>query len=256
MVRDQAAHGGSLELVALDLAPWRASEPAPTRCWRTAGRSTSSSPTRRHGHADGSHGRRLRDAVRHEPPRALRPRDRIASLIRTAAGWSWSPRPVIATRNRISTTRASSTRPTTRWWRTGARRRPTSSSRWSSTGGTGRATCGRRPAPGGIQTELGRHVGQGAVAQSVERINADLAAAGKPAFPGRPFPKELPRRFGRPSWRRRRQSAAAIARTATCPGSRRVDHSRQRGGRALLCAGSRARACALGEERGLVGERY
>ncbi len=31
--------------------------------------------------------------------------NRIASLIGTAAGWSWSPRPVIATRNRISTTR-------------------------------------------------------------------------------------------------------------------------------------------------------
>ncbi len=73
--------------------------------------------------------------------------------------------------------------------------------------------------PGGIQTELGRHVGQGAVAQSVERINADLAAAGKPAFAWKTIPEGAATRFGRPSWRRRRQSAAAIARTATCPGS-------------------------------------
>ncbi|AIQ91412.1 short-chain dehydrogenase TIC 32, chloroplastic [Methylobacterium phyllosphaerae] len=43
--------------------------------------------------------------------------------------------------------------------------------------------------PGGIQTELGRHVGQGAVAQSVERINADLAAAGKPAFAWKTIPE-------------------------------------------------------------------
>lgn len=43
--------------------------------------------------------------------------------------------------------------------------------------------------PGGIQTELGRHLGEGAIAQSVERINADLAAAGKPAFAWKTIPQ-------------------------------------------------------------------
>jgi len=43
--------------------------------------------------------------------------------------------------------------------------------------------------PGGIETELSRHLGQGAIAQSVERINADLAAAGKPAFAWKTIPQ-------------------------------------------------------------------
>lgn len=43
--------------------------------------------------------------------------------------------------------------------------------------------------PGGIKTELGRHMGQEAIDRIVERINADLAAAGKPAFAWKTIPQ-------------------------------------------------------------------
>lgn len=43
--------------------------------------------------------------------------------------------------------------------------------------------------PGGIKTELGRHMGQDAIDRIVERINADLAVAGKPAFAWKTIPQ-------------------------------------------------------------------
>ncbi|MEE7506881.1 SDR family NAD(P)-dependent oxidoreductase [Methylobacterium mesophilicum] len=43
--------------------------------------------------------------------------------------------------------------------------------------------------PGGIKTELGRHLGQDAIDRIVERINADLAATGKPAFAWKTIPQ-------------------------------------------------------------------
>ncbi|MFG1396298.1 SDR family NAD(P)-dependent oxidoreductase [Roseixanthobacter pseudopolyaromaticivorans] len=43
--------------------------------------------------------------------------------------------------------------------------------------------------PGGIQTELSRHIGYGRVEQMLERINADLAAQGKPPFQWKSIPQ-------------------------------------------------------------------
>ena len=43
--------------------------------------------------------------------------------------------------------------------------------------------------PGGIRTELGRHVGQEALKQMIERINADLAAEGKPPYRWKTIPQ-------------------------------------------------------------------
>lgn len=43
--------------------------------------------------------------------------------------------------------------------------------------------------PGGIQTELGRHIGAGTLAEMVDRINAELAAAGKPPFRWKTIPQ-------------------------------------------------------------------
>lgn len=43
--------------------------------------------------------------------------------------------------------------------------------------------------PGGIQTELGRHIGAGALEQMLERINAELAAEGQPPFRWKTIPQ-------------------------------------------------------------------
>lgn len=43
--------------------------------------------------------------------------------------------------------------------------------------------------PGGIQTELSRHIGYDRVEQMLERINADLAAQGKPPFQFKSIPQ-------------------------------------------------------------------
>lgn len=43
--------------------------------------------------------------------------------------------------------------------------------------------------PGGIKTELGRHMGQDAIDRMVERINADLAGSGQPAFEWKSIPQ-------------------------------------------------------------------
>lgn len=43
--------------------------------------------------------------------------------------------------------------------------------------------------PGGIQTELGRHIGAGTLEQMLERINAELAAEGKPPFQWKTIPQ-------------------------------------------------------------------
>ncbi|MFG1279831.1 SDR family NAD(P)-dependent oxidoreductase [Xanthobacter autotrophicus] len=43
--------------------------------------------------------------------------------------------------------------------------------------------------PGGIQTELGRHIGAGTLEQMLERINAELAAEGQPPFRWKTIPQ-------------------------------------------------------------------
>ncbi|MFG1462190.1 SDR family NAD(P)-dependent oxidoreductase [Xanthobacter sp. DSM 24535] len=43
--------------------------------------------------------------------------------------------------------------------------------------------------PGGIRTELGRHIGAGTLEQMLERINAELAAEGKPPFQWKTIPQ-------------------------------------------------------------------
>lgn len=43
--------------------------------------------------------------------------------------------------------------------------------------------------PGGIQTELGRHIGAGVLEQMLEQINADLAAQGEPPFQWKTIPQ-------------------------------------------------------------------
>lgn len=43
--------------------------------------------------------------------------------------------------------------------------------------------------PGGIPTDLGRHLGAGAIDQMLVRINAELAAEGKPAFQWKTIPQ-------------------------------------------------------------------
>ncbi|HTZ72732.1 MAG TPA: hypothetical protein VMB47_02340, partial [Candidatus Aquilonibacter sp.] len=43
--------------------------------------------------------------------------------------------------------------------------------------------------PGGIQTELGRHLGPSRLQELIERINTELAAAGKPPFQWKTIPQ-------------------------------------------------------------------
>ncbi len=43
--------------------------------------------------------------------------------------------------------------------------------------------------PGGIQTELGRHIGHETLEKMLERINAELAAEGKPPFQWKTIPQ-------------------------------------------------------------------
>lgn len=69
--------------------------------------------------------------------------------------------------------------------------------------------------PGGVDTELGRHLDPSRLQGIVEQINKQLAAEGKPPFQRKTIPQGQPPPYGPPSWRRLRKSADAIARIAT-----------------------------------------
>jgi NAD(P)-dependent dehydrogenase (short-subunit alcohol dehydrogenase family) len=70
--------------------------------------------------------------------------------------------------------------------------------------------------PGGIKTELGRHMAPGELDNLVGQINAQLAAAGEPPFQFKTIPRAPRLRSGPPWWLRPKMSAAIIARTAKC----------------------------------------
>jgi NAD(P)-dependent dehydrogenase (short-subunit alcohol dehydrogenase family) len=70
--------------------------------------------------------------------------------------------------------------------------------------------------PGGIMTELGRHLQPGELKATVEWINAQLAAEGRPPFQFKTIPWEPRPRSGPPSSPRLKRSAAATARTLRC----------------------------------------
>ena len=115
---------------------------------------------RRHGDAEGADGRRLRDPVRHQPPRPFRAGQphRLVDLS-PARAWSTCPRPGIAIRTSISTIPISSARPMPSSWPMAARRPPTSCSPSSSTAGTRPTACAPTAVhPGVIHTELARHM--------------------------------------------------------------------------------------------------
>jgi hypothetical protein len=72
---------------------------------------------------------------------------------------------------------------TTRSLLTDVPRRPTSSSPSSLIGVTGHVACRAAAVhPGGINTELGRHVDAATLVAWVTEMNVQLAAAGKPPF--------------------------------------------------------------------------
>ena len=105
--------------------------------------------------------------------------------------------------------------------------------------------------PGGIQTELGRHMDAEALQKLIASIDErELAAGGQAAVRVQDRSRRARRRRSGRAWSRRpTRSAGAIARTAMSPSSSRDGHHRPRR-RAPLRARSRARQGAVGEERG------
>ena len=161
-VRAEAANGGGLELVELDLAV--AGQRArlrrrPDR--RRASRSTWSSPTPaswRRPFGKTADGFETQFGTNHLGHFVLV--NRIASLIEAggAAGEPVLVRPPLL-RRRPRRPELRDARPTPSSAPTAARRPPTSCSPSSSTAATRPAACAPRPCiPGGIQTELGRHM--------------------------------------------------------------------------------------------------
>ena len=69
--------------------------------------------------------------------------------------------------------------------------------------------------PGGIQTELSRHIGEEGINQLVERINAATRAAGEPDFKFKTIPQGAATSVWAARLRRPMKSVVAIARTAT-----------------------------------------
>jgi NAD(P)-dependent dehydrogenase (short-subunit alcohol dehydrogenase family) len=70
--------------------------------------------------------------------------------------------------------------------------------------------------PGGIRTELDRHMQPGELQATVDRINAELTAEGRHPSSSRPSPRAPRPRSGLPSSPRPKRSAAVTARTARC----------------------------------------
>ena len=69
--------------------------------------------------------------------------------------------------------------------------------------------------PGGIQTELARHLDPAQLQATIDRISKESTAAGGRPFNTRRFLKEPPLRSGLALWRPLKRSADAIARIAT-----------------------------------------
>ena len=69
--------------------------------------------------------------------------------------------------------------------------------------------------PGGIRTDLGRHVDESTVERIVADTNAELAAKGLPPYRFKTIAEGPPPPCGRAWWHRRTRSAGAIARIAT-----------------------------------------
>ena len=69
--------------------------------------------------------------------------------------------------------------------------------------------------PGGIETELARHLVEGGIRQRLEHINAQARAAGEPEIKLKTVPQGAATTVWRASSRRPMRSAAVIARTAT-----------------------------------------
>jgi NAD(P)-dependent dehydrogenase (short-subunit alcohol dehydrogenase family) len=76
--------------------------------------------------------------------------------------------------------------------------------------------------PGGIRTELSRHMDAAALGQIVDQLNKQLAAEGKHLFNTSPFPRVRQPPFGPRSWDPLRRSGDATARIATSVGSLRT----------------------------------
>ncbi|MEI9927862.1 MAG: SDR family NAD(P)-dependent oxidoreductase [Sphingomonas sp.] len=104
--------------------------------------------------------------------------------------------------------------------------------------------------PGGIQTELGRHIGGETLEQMLVQINTQLAAAGQPAFQWKTIPQGAATSvLGRRGRLRRRGGRPLLRELPRVGGHRRADRPGERR-RALLCARSRACRGAVGEKRG------
>ena len=108
--------------------------------------------------------------------------------------------------------------------------------------------------PGGIQTELGRHMTPEADAAADRPDQRRQPAAGAPAFSGRPSRRAPRPRSGPASSRRPTRSAAAIARTATWPSSSKATSIRG-GVRAYALDPEHAKALWAKSEE-MVGERF
>ena len=121
-VRDQAKATAALDAAGVPTRLRRAAQPSTWPRWRRCGRSPTACPRRprRLRRADrqrrgdglpaGPDRRRLRDPVRHQPPRPLHARQPAgAAPAPTAAAWSASRRPATGSATSTSTTRTSST---------------------------------------------------------------------------------------------------------------------------------------------------
>jgi NAD(P)-dependent dehydrogenase (short-subunit alcohol dehydrogenase family) len=83
--------------------------------------------------------------------------------------------------------------------------------------------------PGGIQTELGRHLDAGALQALVDRINTQLAAEGNGPFEWKTIPREPPPRCGQVRLPQRTKSALLRELPRRQGGGRRsADHTGQR----------------------------
>ena len=173
---------------------------------------------RDHGLPVRHHGRRVRAAVRHQPPRPLPPDHPPAAgprSRRTARGWCCSARRATASATSTSTIPASSTSRTTRGWPTAAPRRPTCCARWGSTSGTGTRACAPSPS-----TRAGSRPSSGATSPTRRcRSSSTVWPPLPPRRCGRRCRRAPPPASTPPPLPISTATAASTSRTATSPSS-------------------------------------
>ena len=188
--KDAAANGGSFELVELDLASLAASELR--RSTAAKGRTVRCDHRQRgrDGHPVRPHDRRFRNAVRHQSPGPLRLRepDCAASARRRTAHQSGVlGAPLLERRSRRPNFETTPYDPFVAYGRS-----KTANILFAvafDQRNRGRGVRAAAVHPGGIQTELGRHMDPGSFQGLVDQMNDQLAAEGKEPFQFKTIPQ-------------------------------------------------------------------